>query len=76
MRTYPVVFKELQMDQGIEGDITFGKGMRLASESIEPITESTVDPLNMDGSRLSDHLPRPRRRGSRWRAVSHAHRDA
>ncbi|GHO63870.1 hypothetical protein KSC_027620 [Ktedonobacter sp. SOSP1-52] len=24
------------MDQGIKGDITFGKGMGLASESIEP----------------------------------------
>ena len=50
------MFKELQMDQGIEGDITFGKGMGLASEGIEPIAEHAVDPLNMDGSGLGDHL--------------------
>ena len=56
MRTYPVVLKELQMEQGIEGDITFGKGMRLASEGIEPIAESTIGPLNMDGSGLGDDL--------------------
>jgi hypothetical protein len=56
MGTDPVVLKELQVDQGIPRGITFGKGMGLAGQSIEPIAESAVDPLDVDGSGLSDQL--------------------
>ena len=56
MGAYPVVLKEVEVDQGIEGGVTFGKGMRLACEGIEPIAENTVEPLNMGGSRLGNHL--------------------
>jgi hypothetical protein len=48
MRTYPVVLKQLQEDEGIEGHLTFGKRMSLASQGIESITQSAIDPLNMD----------------------------
>lgn len=56
MGTYPVVLKKLQVNQGIEGGVTFGKSMSLASQGIEPITEGAVDPLNVDGSGFGEYL--------------------
>src|SRR5260370_36279116 len=60
MRTYPIVLKQLQEDQGIPGGVTFGKRMRLASEGIESITQSAIDSLNMYGSRFGDHFAQDR----------------
>jgi len=56
MGTYPVVLKQLQGDQGIPSGVPFGKRMGLASQGIESIAESTIDPLNMDSGRFRDHL--------------------
>ena len=56
MGTYPVVLKQLQGDQGIPSGVPFGKRMGLASQGIESIAESTIDPLNMDSSRFREHL--------------------
>ena len=39
MGTYPVVLKKLQVNQGIEGSVPFGKGMGLAGQGIEPIAK-------------------------------------
>lgn len=50
------MLKKVQVEQSIKGGVTFGKGMRLACEGIEPITEDTVEPFNMNGSRLGDSL--------------------
>ena len=38
MGTYPVVLKELKMDQSIPRSVPFGKRMGFASQGIEPIT--------------------------------------
>ena len=56
MRTDPVVLKELQVDESIPGSVAFGKGMGLASQGIEPIAQSPIDSLNVNRSRLRDHL--------------------
>ena len=47
MRPMEVVIKQLQTHECIEGGIAFGEGMRLAGESIEPITQSPVEAFNM-----------------------------
>src|SRR5712692_9435597 len=47
MSPMEVVIEELQAHQGIEGDIAFGEGMRLAGEGVEPITQSAVEPFDM-----------------------------
>ena len=60
MGTDPVVLKELQVDQGIPRGVTFGKGMGLAGQSIEPIAQGAVDPLNVNSSRWDDHLTQGR----------------
>src|SRR5260370_41728066 len=56
MGTYPVVLKQLQGDQSIPSGVPFGKRMGLASQGIESIAESTIDPLNRDSGRLREHL--------------------
>src|SRR5260370_13690086 len=56
MGTDPVVLKELQVDEGIPTRVTFGKGMGLTGQSIEPIAQSAVDPLNMSSCRCGGHL--------------------
>jgi len=56
MRPYPIMFKELQEDQGIPGRIAFGKGMGFASEGIEPIAQGAIDALNMHGAWLLDDV--------------------
>jgi hypothetical protein len=60
MGTYPVVLKELQVDKGIPGLISFSEGMCFAREGIEPIAEGTVNPLNMDGSGFGEELAKRR----------------
>src|SRR5260370_34571429 len=56
MGTYPVVLKQLQGDQGIPSGVPFGKRMGLASQGIESIAESTIDPLTRDSGRFREHL--------------------
>lgn len=47
MSPMEVVIEQLQAHQGIPGDITFGEGVRLAGEGIEPITQGTIEPFHM-----------------------------
>src|SRR5260370_32618139 len=56
MGMYPVVLKQVQGDQGIPSGVPFGKRMGLASQGIESIAESTIDPLKMDSGRVREHL--------------------
>jgi hypothetical protein len=56
MGTDPIVLKELQVDEGIPGSVTFGKRMGLAGQGIEPITKGAVDTLDVDGGRCGDDL--------------------
>jgi hypothetical protein len=60
METSPVVLKEVQMDKCIPGLISFREGMCFASEGIEPITEGTVNPLNMAVSGFGKELAKRR----------------
>ena len=46
-----VVIEELQADQRIPGLISFGEGVRLAREGIEPIPQSAVEPFHMHRAR-------------------------
>lgn len=48
MSPMEVLIEELQADQRIPRGIPFGKGMRFASEGIEPITESAVNSLDVN----------------------------
>src|SRR5260370_37259236 len=56
MGMYPVVLKQLKGDQGIPSGVPFGKRMGLASQGIESIAESTIDPLKMDSGRFREPL--------------------
>src|SRR5260370_40367401 len=56
MGLYPVVLKQVQGDQGMPSGVPFGKRMGLASQGIESIAESTIDPLKMDSGRVREHL--------------------
>ena len=42
-----IMIKELQAEQGIEGGIAFGKGMRLTCEGTEPIPHGAVESFDM-----------------------------
>src|SRR5712692_8008247 len=41
------VIEELQADQGVEGGIAFGKGVRLAGEGLEPIAQGPIESFDM-----------------------------
>ncbi len=51
MSPLEVVIEELQPNQGVEGGIAFGEGMRFASERIEPIAQGPVESFDMHGTR-------------------------
>ena len=45
-----IVIKDLQADQRIPSGISFRKGMGLASQGIESITQGSIEPFHMHGS--------------------------
>jgi len=45
-----VMIEELQADQRIPRGIPFCKGMRFASEGIEPITQGAIDSLDVNST--------------------------
>ena len=57
VRAEPVVLEQRQRDGGIPGGRVFGEGVRLAGEAPEPVTQHPVEPLEVDGVRLSDGRP-------------------
>src|SRR5205807_2305874 len=57
MGAMKVVIEQLQADEGIEGGIAFGKGVRFAGERIEPVAQSPVESFDMHGARWLDQHP-------------------
>jgi hypothetical protein len=50
MSPMEVMIEELQADQRIPRGIPFCKGMRFASEGIEPITQGAIDSLDVNST--------------------------
>jgi hypothetical protein len=50
MGSMEVVIKDLQADQRIPRRISFGKGMSLAGQGIESITQGSIEPFQMHRS--------------------------
>lgn len=55
MRAHPIVFKYLQLYQGIPGRIPLGKRVGFAGERIEPITQRPIEPFHMHGAGRRSH---------------------
>src|SRR5260221_578202 len=51
-----VMIEKLQADERIPRGIPFRKGMRFASEGIEPITESAVDSLDVNSTGFGNNF--------------------
>src|SRR5258708_12179863 len=56
MSPMEVMIEELQADQRIPRGISFRKGMRFASEGIEPITEGAVDSLDVNSTGFGNNF--------------------
>lgn len=50
MSPMEIVIEDLQTNEGIPRRIPFGKGVGLAGQGIEPITQRSIEPFQVRGS--------------------------